>query len=360
MITEGKIKINLYGKKSVFYNPEAELVRDIDIAALQIFQKMFDGKLHVLDAMAASGVRGIRYAKEVSGLGKITLCDKNPVAAGVIRKNISLNKAAKCRVLKSDASVLMRNEIFSFIDIDPFGSPAQLLDSAARSIYHQGAISVSATDAGALGGIFPEAAFRKYGIKVYRTEFYPEVAVRTLVSYIMLTMSRYDRAFMPLISFVTKHYISIFGRVEHAGKIENLLDSFGYLMYCKKCGNRETGKPMPKCNCSNDFDISGPIYLGSIENREFCDNVLEELYKRSFSKIKEERKLVMLLRDEAELPPFYYSMHDSPAFFGKKLPRYEDIIEVLKGSGFKAGRTHFSPLGIKTNATLEQILQILG
>ena len=360
MITEGKIKINLYGKKSVFYNPEAELVRDIDIAALQVFQGMFEGKLHVFDAMAASGVRGIRYSKEVAGLGRITFCDKNPVAVGVIKKNIKLNKATKCRVLKSDASVLMRNEIFSFIDIDPFGSPATLMDSAARSIYHQGALSVSATDAGTLGGIFPDATFRKYGIRAYRTEFYPEMSVRTLISFIMLTMSRYDRAFFPLMSFITKHYVSVFGKVEHAGKLEDLLSSFGYVMYCQKCGNRQLGRPVQRCNCSNDFEISGPLYLGAIENRKFCEDLLEELSKRDFTKIREERRLVMLLRDETELPPFYYHMHDSPAFFGKKLPSFEDLLDVLKESGFKAGRTHFSPLGIKTNATVEQIVRILG
>src|SRR3989344_4170895 len=46
--------------KGVFYNPEMELCRSLCSLALG----SLPGKLSLIDAMCASGVRGIRYARE--------------------------------------------------------------------------------------------------------------------------------------------------------------------------------------------------------------------------------------------------------------------------------------------------------
>src|SRR3990172_6268294 len=82
---------------SVFYNPEAELTRDISVSALQAFQKQSKLKLNVLDALSATGIRGLRYKREVKGIKGLVLNDKNPLAAKLIRKNMKVNKI-KCEV----------------------------------------------------------------------------------------------------------------------------------------------------------------------------------------------------------------------------------------------------------------------
>jgi len=56
-VKEGAASISLSG--GVFYNPEMELCRDVSSLAIGAIGAG-GGKLHILDAMCASGIRGIR------------------------------------------------------------------------------------------------------------------------------------------------------------------------------------------------------------------------------------------------------------------------------------------------------------
>lgn len=358
-VQEGKVEISapegrIYDA-SVFCNEEGELNRDISISALQTFQKEFKSKITVCDALAASGVRGLRYAKEVSGIKKVVLNDKNPLAVKIIKKNIKENKLGKkCLVTKDDASIILRKNVFIAIDLDPFGSPSIFLDSAARSIYHKGFLAVTATDQSALAGTYPEACLRKYGINTVKTEFYNELGIRILISFIILTLARYDRAFVPLLSFSDRHYYRVFGKVDHAGKISGLLKKFKYVSYCS-CGNRES-YINDKCSCGRDFRIIGSVYLGDILDKKFCKKVLSDIKKRNFKLKKEEEKLLKLLVDEAEMPPLYFDLHCLARTLKKQPPKIEDLIKRLKSKGFKASRTHFSPTAIKTDVGMKFLI----
>jgi len=357
-IEEGKIRLfvpegRIYDA-SVFYNPEGELNRDISVSTLQVFQKEFKDKITVCDALSASGVRGLRYAKEVGGV-KVFLNDNNPLAVKLIKKNIKKNKL-KCVATKEDANLLLRKNVFVAIDLDPFGSPNIYMDSVARSIYHKGFLCVTATDQAALSGTYPEAGLRKYGIKPIKTEFYNELGIRILISFIILTLARYDRAFIPLLSFSDQHYYRVFGKIDHAGKISDLLKDFKYVSYCP-CGNREIIKE--KCFCGREFKIFGPIYLGNISDKIFCKKVLSDIKKRNFTLRKQEEKLLKLLIDEAEMPAFYFDLHHLAKVFKKEPPKMETLIKDLNSKGFRVTRTHFSPTAIKTDANLKELMKLV-
>ena len=355
-IKEGKIKLTVPEGRiydaSVFYNREGEMNRDLSVSAIQVFQKEFEKKITICDALSASGVRGLRYAKEIKGIKNVTLNDKNPVAVKLIRKNVKENKLTKkCTVNKDDASSFLRKNIFIVIDIDPFGSPNVFIDSAARSIYHKGLLCVTATDQSALAGTYPNSCFRKYGIKTVRTNFYNELGVRILISFIILNLARYEKAFVPVLSFADKHYYRTFGMIEHAGKIYDLLKDFKFVSYCS-CGNW-TLDVKEKCYCGKKFDLIGPVYLGKINDKKFCKKVLVDIKKRDFELKKQEEKLLKQLVEEADMPFFYYDLHSLAKKFGFKIPRTEILIKRLEKKGFKATRTHFSPTAIKTDADLK-------
>ena len=359
-IQEGKVKIfapegRIYDSP-VFYNVEGELNRDLSVAALQVFQKEFKDRITVCDALAATGVRGLRYAKEVSGIKNAVLNDKNPLAIKMIKKNIKENKLGKkCQANWEDACLLMRKNVFNVIDLDPFGSPNVYMDSAARSVYHKGFLAVTSTDQAALTGTYPEAGLRKYGIKPIKTEFYNEVGLRILISFAILTLARYDRAFIPVLSFSDQHYYRIFGRIEHAGKISELLKDFKYVCYCSN-GEREIG--LREC-CEKECRVFGPIYVGKILDKEFCEKVLEDVRKRKFKLQKEEEKLLKLLIDEAEMPAFYYDLHHLAKVLKIEPPKIETLIKNLKSKGFKASRTHFCLTSVKTDADYKNIIKFL-
>jgi tRNA (guanine26-N2/guanine27-N2)-dimethyltransferase len=334
-IQEGKIKLWIHPGRiydaSVFYNPEMELSRDISVSCIQTFQKQSKLKLNICDALSGTGIRGLRYAKEISGIKKVIINDKNPKAFSLIKKNIKENKLSrKCSARKGDANVLLHENVFNVIDIDPFGSPNIFLDSAARSIWHKGFLCVTATDTAPLSGTYPKACFRKYGIFSKKTEYYSELGMRILISYIILTLARRDRAFIPVFSHATRHYFRVFGKIGHLGEIDKLLKEFKMV------------------------DGIGPIYLGKIKDKKFCKDVLKDLQKRDFKMRIQEEKLLNSIANEIGVP-FYYDLHKLKK---KQLPKIDNVIKKLKKKGFKASRTHFCPTGIKTNASLKELKKI--
>ena len=362
-IQEGKIKFwipleDKY-KAPVFYNPEAEITRDISVSAIQVFQKQFKNKITICDALAGTGIRGLRYAKEISGIKKVILNDKNPVAVKLIKKNIKENKLSrKCKASKEDANVLLHQNVFNVIDIDPFGTPVNFLDSAARSIYHRGFLAITTTDQAPLCGTYPLTCLRKYGIISMKTDYYTELGMRILITNIILTLSKRQRVFIPFLTHSTKHYFRVFGKIEHLGKIRNILNEFGYVMHCS-CGNREYGELKERCFCGKKFKIAGPVYLGNILDKKFCKKVLADIRKRDFKLKKQEERLLKLLIEEADMPAFYYDLHHLAKVLKIEIPKIEFLIEKLKSKGFKASRTHFCPTAIKTDAEFKKLKKLL-
>jgi tRNA (guanine26-N2/guanine27-N2)-dimethyltransferase len=354
-LTEYKISKEM----PIFYNPEGELNRDISIAAIQAFQKDSKRRITICDALAGTGIRGLRYAKEVKGIKEVVLNDKNPLAVRLIRKNIKENKLKNCVASWEDASLYLRKNIFDVIDLDPFGSPNIFIDSAARSIYHKGFLCVTSTDQAALTGTYPDTTLRKYGIKSIKTEFYNELGIRILISFIMINLAKYDRAFIPQLSISTKHYYKVFGKIEHAGKITELLKEFGYVNYCPRCGDRKIGD-IEKCDGQNHaFKSCGLIYLGKINDKGFCKKILSDIKNRNFRLRKEETKLLRLIIGEAEMPPFYYDLHYLASKTKMEIPKFEVLIKRLKDKGFKASRTHFCLTSVKTDADYKNIIKFL-
>ena len=88
----------------VFYNPKMELNRDISILAIQTFQKELSQRINVADVFGGSGIRGIRYKKEIDNIGNVAVNDINPLA----------NEFTKINALHNNIDIKEDNfEIFS-------------------------------------------------------------------------------------------------------------------------------------------------------------------------------------------------------------------------------------------------------
>jgi tRNA (guanine26-N2/guanine27-N2)-dimethyltransferase len=356
--TEGGVKFYASPAlgKGAFYNPASEFQRDISISVAQAWQRLSGQRIKVCDALSASGIRGLRYAKEVKGVKAVTLNDKNPAAVSVIKRNIKLNKLSKlCKPVRADANVLLHENIFNFIDLDPYGSPNVVLDSAARSIWHRGFLAVTATDTAPLSGVFPLATMRKYAIASFKgAPFYSELGLRTLLSYIILTLARRDRAFIPVLSHSTRHYFRCYGRIEHSGAIEQLLEQFGFVSYDAKTGEFKLGHSPEK-----GWLFAGPLYLGPIQDRSFVKKVASDLKEREFKQKPAELKLLKMLEVESTAPAFYYDLHALASLLKRRLPTMDSAIKQLQKKGHVAVRTHFDDFAIKTDAPYPAVKKLL-
>lgn len=220
----------LSASMSVFYNPRMEFNRDVSVLFFNQFVKASCTSPHrarslsVLDGLAASGIRGIRFANEVSGDFEVTVNDHNPVACRLMNRNIRLNRLTNVTACRRKLNALLSERYFDFIDIDPFGSPAPFLDAAFQSIKNNGILAITSTDVAALCGAYPTKTFRRYGAMSYRAPLGHELGLRTLIAHCIRTAAKYELAAVPVLSYYTDHYYRLYLRIEKGGgKCDRLL-----------------------------------------------------------------------------------------------------------------------------------------
>ncbi len=366
---EGKTKILVPKQrtKSIFYNPKMELCRDIDIAGVAAFVSPLPSQqapLTYIDALAGTGVRGVRVAKEV-GLA-IAINDRSKSAYELIKKNIKLNKIGEsAKAYNEDANVILLQNKYDLVDIDPFGSPVPFLDAACKSV--KKLLLTTATDTAPLCGAHP-GGLRRYDAKTLNTEYHKEIATRILLGRITRDLCKYDRAILPLLSYSKAHFIRVIARVEKgAKKADESMKRLGFIAHCFSCGNRFAFSCSEllemslkkKCDvCGAKIHIAGPLYLGAIKEKGFCEQVHEELGRREMGKPKEAIKIVATCIDELDIP-FYYEHHAICKALKVTPSPLSSLIDTLRSNGFYASRTHFSDSAFKTDARMEEIKEIL-
>lgn len=358
IVKEGKARIKL--DKDVFYNPKMTFCRHLDVLAYRVIAKDESREVRSLDALAATGVRGIRACLEAGF--RSTFNDKNPRAVELIKENLKLNEI-EAEVFNRDAVALMRESRFIHIDLDPFGSPAEFIDTACLSALKY--LSVTATDTAALCGSAPLAGLRKYAIYAEKTEFYPELGLRTLIGKIVREATKYDKAVEVLVSWAREHYYRVHVKLRRsvalAGKI---YEKVGYLFYCFKCGNREwlpmNGEALEKCRCGNRFVMIGPLWLGELHNKVFVKAMIDDVGGMHVDEgtKKKLRKFLQLIYEEIDIP-FGYTTHHIAMMLKTSPPQVAKIIEEFRSMGYRASRVHYSGVGFKTDADVETIKNVV-
>ena len=359
---------------SVFYNSEMELNRDINVAVTSVYVKKLAARknfeksqITYADAFSASGIRGLRVAKEV-GIS-VVLNDWKEEAASLIQKNISHNHleetvSSSCQ----NANSLLYKQKFAVVDIDPFGTPSPFLDAAVSSATFM--LGVTATDTAPLCGAHLKSGMRKYSAVPLNNEFHSEMGLRILIGSIVREAAKYEKGIKVLFSHATRHYVRVYADILHGAKnADKTLSEVGFAAWCPVCGNVETktglavfmNEDCPHClekETVTKRKISGPLWLGALRDVSFCDEVLSELDSLTLNKKTEAAKLLTVCRNEADIP-FFYDQHMLCESLKISAPPIEPFLAKLRDAGYIATRTHFSGTSFKTNAPLHLVLDIL-
>lgn len=314
MITEGLARIKT--SKNVFYNPVMKLNRDISVLLL----KALNRKMTIADIMAATGVRSIRFLKELKGM-KVFINDNSKEAARLIKQNLKLNKI-KAKVSNEEGNLfLMKSKGFDYIDVDPFGSPNPFLDTAVKKIARDGILAVTSTDPAALTGTYKNACRRKYWAEPLHNHMMHEIGLRILIRKIQLIGAQYDKALTPMFSYSKDHYLRVFLKCEKGKKkVDEIIKKQGI------------------------FQKAGPMWLGKLWDSKLTEKILK-------ISSGEARKLLEIINEEATIDSVgFYSIHKL-CKEGKirQVPKISEMIESIKQKGFKASRTHFLGDGIRTD-----------
>lgn len=125
----------------------------------------------ILEALAASGLRSIRYALELPSptlaIRSITTNDYSPLAVEAIRANAAHNNLSHIiQPSQGDAAQVMYTcspRKFSVVDLDPYGSSSPFIDAAVQAVEDGGLLLVTCTDMAVLAGGQSDICFAKYG-----------------------------------------------------------------------------------------------------------------------------------------------------------------------------------------------------
>lgn len=316
------------------------------------------------------------------------------------------------QVTRMDANVLMHLRSFDFIHLDPFGTSVNYLDSAFRNVRNLGIVSVTSTDISSLYAKAQHVARRHYGCNIVRTEYYKELAARIVVAAVARAAARCNKGVEVLFAVALEHFVLVVVRVlrgptsadETAKKIQ-------YLIHCQWCeerifqkdGNMVEENPYKQlpCNCHGSMPGKtaielGPLWSSSLFNTGFLKRMLFESIHHGLDDIQ---PLIKTLIFESECtpqsqcsvhapsntnkqgkrksnemtinvakkqktdastahPPFYYNIHRH-SIKGMNMPKLKKFLCCLSQAGFRVSRTHFDPMGIRTDASLTQFKSIL-
>ncbi|KAL4227637.1 tRNA methyltransferase 1 [Mactra antiquata] len=419
VVTEGKATV--FQPASVFYNPVQEFNRDLTIAVISEFaeehvhlmkEKKFKSLLRqnpdaqpeediplvakeshphglkILEGLAASGLRSIRFGLEIPGVNKIIANDFAKDAVETIGKNIRHNNLediveASC----DDAAMLMYKnrkypDRFDVIDLDPYGSPGRFLDAALQSVQDGGVLCITCTDAGTLCGNFCEKAFITYGGLPLRSKFCHEMALRIILRSLESHATTYSRYIVPLLSLSIDFYFRVFVKVYTSPvKAKHSASKTGLVYHCTGCGSFaiqplcisqshksqtlfHPGRGPPVSNrcehCNHEHQIGGPLYIGPLHDKDFVQKLLNRVSNdpEKFKTCKRIEGMLSMAVEELDIPLYYQSdalfqiVHCMPMGLDK-------FRSAILNAGYQVSYSHAAKNSLKTNAPNTLIWDII-
>jgi tRNA (guanine26-N2/guanine27-N2)-dimethyltransferase len=360
--TEGGAQFAVEG---AFYNPRMEMNRDITVGVLRAWRDRLRDTPTYLDANCASGVRGVRAA--LSGYDAI-LADRSDEAVELARRNVEENDVGDyAEVVHEDANVVMCRSRYDVVDIDPFGSPIPFADAAFNSA--DSLACFTATDTAPLCGAH-DSGVRRYSCVPLNTTYHAEMGLRVLIGALARTAARYDVAVTPVLSHSSDHYKRTYLAVEEGAKVSNAaLEGIGFVSHCFECGARDkheaVGAAVPEevvrdCACGETREVAGPLWTDAVRDADFADDVLDEIEEdESMGTRKRATKTLRLVRDELDTP-IHYDHHKVCQRAGATPSKLEDFVERLRESGYETTKTHYSGTAFKTDASHDEIVELVG
>ncbi|XP_053990667.1 tRNA (guanine(26)-N(2))-dimethyltransferase-like isoform X2 [Hylaeus volcanicus] len=382
---EGLAKLSTHevSKNSVFYNPAQVVNRDLSLLVLKTFANTLSEeisalpdnvkekllkrecqKLLIVEPLAATGLRSIRYALELrEHIKYIVAGDLDPAAVQCIEKSRidhsidsmlftsvcsdannllhlskifgvkgSLNvlqmmdiKNSKYRSLTNqteNASCLIK-ETFNVIDLDPYGSVASFIDAAVVAIEDSGLLCLTSTDMPILCGNNPECKYNaSKSSLVYQCASCPAFTINSMGTFAQ-----------------AKNNIKF--------KVPQLQ---GVTSVCDQCDGTK-------------IYVGGPFYSGPLYNKDFIQRCIKNINDPTILPTLTMRPKILgiltAISEEIEQPPLHYDLPYLMSSIKTELMKLSDFKSTIRHLGYNVSHFHRCPQSIKTNAPNTVIFDII-
>lgn len=347
--------------------------------------------IEIIEALSASGLRAIRYGKEIPRIKTVIANDFSRSAVESIKQNAQFSGAGKTvKPNEGDASMLMyqhKQSPVHVVDLDPYGSATPFMDAAVQSVRDGGLLLVTCTDLGVLAGnSYPEKCFSQYGGTTLYSDACHESGLRLVLNMVASTAAKYGRAIEPLLSLSIDFYVRLFIRVRTSPlAVKQNAANTMVVYHCNGCGTSTTqrlGKVTERANggnpkfgyakgpsvsescqfCGTHNHIAGPMWAGPIHSDAFIDRMLgihATLDPAVYKTIPRMLGMLTLARGELKDVPFYFNPQNLASVVRASCPPHRKTISALCNAGYRVSFTHALAGGLKTDAPYSVVWDIL-
>jgi tRNA (guanine26-N2/guanine27-N2)-dimethyltransferase len=127
-------------------------------------------------------------------------------------------------------------------------------------------------------------------------------------------------------------------------------------MHCFQCGHRVRAEEYgnTKCElCGSAMRTGGQLWTGAFHDKELVKKMLEQNPDRQCKKVLD------AAAEEASGIPYYFRADEISAKLRTNPHSVQKIIEKLRSAGFAASRAALNTGSFKTDARMDQILNVL-
>jgi tRNA (guanine26-N2/guanine27-N2)-dimethyltransferase len=362
VVPQLSLTANVPPKTPAFFNPAAKLNRNLSVFAYRAFAQSLSSKTFA-DSLTGIGARALRVAVEAPEIEQVYGNDINPLAIETANEAARINSVVdKCHFSINEVCKFLLHgdgggQRFGIVDLDPFGTPARHIDCVLRAVLHGGLVSITATDTAVLCGIYPEVCMRRYYGRPLNNSYGNETAIRLLLSLLALTASRLELSIRPMFVHATMHYMRVYASVlVSSSEANDVYRSIGYVMHCFQCGHRFKAEEysVAKCElCGSVMRTGGQLWTGPFHNKEFVKKML------GYDADRQCRKVLDAATEEASDIPYYFRADEISAKLKTNPHSVQKIIEKLHSTGFTASKSALNTSAFKTDARIDQIMDVL-
>lgn len=357
---EGKVSFEI---GAAFFRLETRASRDLGVLAAAVYRQKI-GQLRVLEVMAGSGVRSLRYWLE-SGADELWVNDGNPELKPLLEKNLAEVIAHNRARVTSEAArrifaqCYLQQDFYDFVDVDGFGSPVSFMEGALGATKRGGLLYLTSTDGRSLTGHDRENCLRNFGVIARAHPASQEQALRILLGSLQQRAASEGWGLDPIFSYFTGDSYRLMVRITHKTQLNNI--NYGFLGYCHYCGEYQpvNRQYLHRSSClaceQSSLVLSGMLWLGKLHDRPFLEAMMILAKTWQWDKIT---NLLALMTQEIDFPPYHYTLGEIGRRGKLDLPKRSQLIHWLQQAGFRAVGTHINPQAIKTNAKLADCIAI--
>lgn len=365
-MSQGSQSISVEGKAkfevgNAFYRRHSQIARNLGVLAAAMYRQDA-GQLRVLDAMAGSGVRSLRYYLE-SGADWLWVNDSNPEMRAVLQHNLAGTIApSHYQLTFKDANRVFfdcynRQDFYDLIDVDAFGSPAPYLSTCLWAVTIGGLLYLTSTDGRSATGSTPNRTLATYGAYARSHPAGHEQGLRLLIGNVQQLAAAKGYGIEPVFSLFNGQAYRVMVRLVAQPSLNT--NSSGFLGYCHACGNYQTisWRKLGQICCTHDgncLSVSGAMWLGKLHNPNNLQRMMDLAIERQWST---DAALLKLMQSEVDLPPYFYQLGEIGRRGKLDIPKRSHLIQTLEDWGYQASATHIAAQAIKTTADMQTCIR---